>query len=207
MCLVCTIKYTAGLGPTSPVRNAAKNTTAGAFGPPLPGCYARLVHSPGPLLRLEQTLYLRLRSLADRRATTRAHRHGESAKPQHLLTGEVGEDHAFFHIRSLGYTIVARRWISARVKGDIDLVAWDGDTLVIVEVKTRTARDLFPADVAVNHAKIRQLRRLAAAWLGQLPQRHRGRVPVRFDVLSVYLVGRKPEFEHIADAFPYRGSA
>ena len=147
---------------------------------------------------------MRLRSLADRRAAARAQQLGESPKPEHLLTGERGEDHAFFHLRALGYTIVARRWVSARVKGDLDLVGWDGDTLVVFEVKTRTARDLFPAEIAVNDAKQKQLRRMTAAWVGQLPKRLRGRVPVRFDVVSVYLVTDQPEFEHIRDAFPYR---
>lgn len=160
--------------------------------------------SPGLLLRIEQSVYMRLRALADRRLASRARREGESPKPEHLLTGERGEDHAFFHLRSLGYTIIARRWVSARVKGDLDLVGWDGDTLVVFEVKTRTARDLFPAEVAVNPPKQKQLRKLTAAWLAQLPARHRGRVPVRFDVVSVYLVTDEPEFEHIAGAFPYR---
>ena len=162
------------------------------------------MHSPGPLLRLEQSLYLRLRSLADRRIARRAIRRGESPKPEHLLTGERGEHHAFFYLRSLGYTIIARRWVSARVRGDLDLVGWDGDTLVVFEVKTRTERDLFPAEVAVNPAKQRQLRKMTAAWLAQLPARHRSRVPVRFDVLSVYLLTDTPEFEHIRSAFPYR---
>ncbi|HZQ42167.1 MAG TPA: YraN family protein [Acidobacteriaceae bacterium] len=156
------------------------------------------------LLAVERQSYLALRSLADRRAAARAQRLGESPKPEHLRTGERGEDLAFFHLRGLGYTIVARRWVSARVKGDLDLVGWDGDTLVVFEVKTRTARDLFPAEVAVNEAKQKQLRRMAAAWVGQLPKRLRGRVPVRFDVVSVYLVTDEPEFEHIRDAFPYR---
>lgn len=164
------------------------------------------MQSPGLLLRFERSLYLRLRTLADRRLSKRAIRRGEGPKPAHLLTGERGEDHAFFHLRSLGYTIVARRWVSARIKGDLDLVGWDGDTLVIFEVKTRTARDLFPAEVAVNPAKQRQLQKLTGAWLAQLPARHRGRVPVRFDVVSVYLVTEQPEFEHIAGAFPYRES-
>lgn len=150
---------------------------------------------------------MRLRSLADRRAAARARRCGESPKPEHLLTGERGEDHAFFHLRRMGYTIVARRWVAARVKGDLDLVGWDGDTLVVFEVKTRTARDLFPAEVAVNDAKQKQLRRMTAAWVGQLPQRLRGRMPVRFDVVSVYLVTEEPEFEHIKDAFPWRESS
>ena len=162
--------------------------------------------SPGPLLRLERSLYLGLRTLADRRLAARARRKGENPKPDHLLTGERGEDHAFFHLRSLGYTIVARRWVSARVRGDLDLVGWDGDTLVVFEVKTRTARDLFPAEAAVNPPKQKQLRKMAAAWLAQLPARHRRRVRVRFDVISVYLVTDEPEFEHILDAFPYRES-
>jgi putative endonuclease len=162
------------------------------------------VQSPGPLLRLEQSLYLGLRALADRREAKRAQRRGEDPKPDHLLTGERGEDHAFFHLRSLGYVIVARRWVSARVKGDLDLVGWDGDTLVVFEVKTRTARDLFPAELAVNGPKQKQLRRMAASWVAQLPKRLRARVPVRFDVVSVYLVTDEPEFEHIKDAFPYR---
>src|SRR6202012_740465 len=115
----------------------------------------------------ERSLYLWLRSLADRRQAERARRGGGSPKPDHLLTGERGEAHAFFYLRSMGYTIVARRWVSARVKGDLDLVGWDGDTLVIFEGKTRTARDLFPAEVAVNDAKQRQLRKMTAAWLAQ----------------------------------------
>ena len=156
------------------------------------------------LLAAERRTYLALRALAERRLAARARRKGESPKPAHLLTGERGEDHAFFHLRSLGYTIVARRWVSARVRGDLDLVGWDGDTVVVFEVKTRTARDLFPAEVAVNPAKQKQLRRMTAAWLAQLPARHRGRVNVRFDVVSVYLVTDRPEFEHIASAFPYR---
>lgn len=168
-------------------------------------CYPHIVQS-GLLLRFERSVCLRLRMLAERRLAARARRNGESPKPEHLLTGELGEDHAYFYLRSLGYTIVARRWVSARVRGDLDLVGWDGDRLVVFEVKTRTARDLFPAEAAVNPAKQKQLRKLAGAWLGQLPKRHRSRVLVRFDVLSVYLVTDEPEFEHMRDAFPSRES-
>ncbi|HEX4154149.1 MAG TPA: YraN family protein [Acidobacteriaceae bacterium] len=156
------------------------------------------------LVALERRSFLRLRSLAERREAARATRRGQSPTPDHLLTGERGEDLAFFHLRSLGYTLVARRWVSARVRGDLDLVAWDGDTLVVFEIKTRTARDLFPAAAEVDAAKQRQLRRLAAAYLAQLPARHRANVPVRFDILSVYIVADHPEFEHTPNAFPYR---
>jgi putative endonuclease len=140
----------------------------------------------------------RLHSALQRRA------HAKSALPPHLLTGEQGEDAAYFHLRSLGYTIVARRWRSEKLPGDIDLAAWDGDTLVIFEVKTRTARDLAPAESQVDPHKQKILRRMAAAYLRQIPERHRDRVPIRFDVLSVYQLPTGTEFEHFRAAFPYR---
>ena len=142
-------------------------------------------------LSLERRTHTALQRFADRK----------SRKPPHLLTGERGEDAAFFHLRSLGYTIVARRWRSERLAGDLDLVAWDGDTLVIFEVKTRTAHDLAAAETQVDPHKQKTLRRMAAAYLRQLPERHRDRVPVRFDVLSVYLLPTGQEFEHFRAAF------
>ena len=159
------------------------------------------------VISLERRLYLGLRAFADRRVARKALRAGLSARPQHLLTGECGEDHAFFYLRERRYTVVARRWVSDRVRGDLDLVAWDGDTLVVFEIKTRTARDLFPARAEVDGAKQRQLRRMTAAYLAQLPARHRTRVPVRFDVLSVYLLSGAVEVEHTREAFPYREPA
>ena len=52
-----------------------------------------------------------------------------------------GEDAAFYYLRRKGYTVVARRWSSGDVPGDVDLIAWEGPMLCFVEVKTRTARD------------------------------------------------------------------
>jgi putative endonuclease len=154
-------------------------------------------------IALESRAYTSLRTLADRRLATRAKRLGQKQKPPHLLTGERGEDAAFFHLRSLGYTVTARRWRAQRLPGDLDLVAWDGNTLVIFEIKTRTARDLAPAETQVDEPKRRVLRRMAASYLGQFPESDRRRIPLRFDVLSVYLNSEgPPEFEHFPDAFP-----
>jgi putative endonuclease len=111
-------------------------------------------------LSFESRAYTALRSFADRK----------SPLPEHLLIGERGEDAAFFHLRSLGYTIVARRWRSARIPGDIDLVAWDGPTLIIFEIKTRTAHDLASAEAAVDTYKQQMLRKMASAYLRQLPE-------------------------------------
>jgi putative endonuclease len=131
----------------------------------------------------------------------RARELGRAAKPPHLLTGERGEDLAWFYLRELGYTVVARRWYSARLRGDLDLVAWDGETLVIFEVKTRTAHDLAPAESAVDADKQRMLRRMALAYRRRLPEPWRDLVPIRFDVLSVYDLASGAEFDHIRNAF------
>jgi putative endonuclease len=118
----------------------------------------------------------------------------------HLATGIEGEDAAFFHLRRKGYTVVARRWSSGEMPGDVDLIAWQGPRLCFVEVKTRTARDAAPAEITVDSQKRNTLRRLARQYLRQLPQETAP--PVRFDVLSVYLVpDQEKEFAHFEGAF------
>lgn len=120
--------------------------------------------------------------------------------PAHLAIGLEGEDTAFFHLRRKGYTVVARRWSSGDVPGDVDLIAWQGPLLCFVEVKTRTARDMTPAEAAVDWHKRQTLRRLARRYVSQLPQETAPQV--RFDVVSVYLVpGEEKEIEHFESAF------
>lgn len=122
--------------------------------------------------------------------------------PAHLATGLTGEDTAFFYLRRKGYTIVARRWASGDVPGDVDLIGWQGSLLCFVEVKTRTAHDMTPAETAVDSHKRAVLRRLARRYVRQLPQAEMPQV--RFDVISVYLVlGEKPEFTHFEAAFSW----
>lgn len=120
--------------------------------------------------------------------------------PQHLVTGLTGEDAALFELRRKAYTVVARRWSAGNISGDIDLIAWQGSLLCFIEVKTRTARDRTPAEAAVDRHKQYVLRRLARAYLRQLPQAEAPQV--RFDVMSVYLVpGENREIVHFENAF------
>lgn len=129
-----------------------------------------------------------------------ARRGRASDLPEHLITGLNGEDAAFFHLRRKGYVVVARRWSSGDVPGDLDLIAWQGPMLCFIEVKTRTARDATPAESAVDSHKRRVLRRLARRYVRQLPQPTAP--PMRFDVLSVYLeTGQKPRIEHFEGMF------
>lgn len=120
--------------------------------------------------------------------------------PAHLITGIEGEDAAFFFLRRNGFVVVARRWSSGDVPGDVDLIAWQDSMLCFIEVKTRTARDATPAEVAVDRHKRAILRRLARRYVRQLPQETAP--PVRFDVISVYLVpDQEKAFMHFEGAF------
>ena len=150
-------------------------------------------------LDLQRSLILHLQSLSGRL-------HRTPAKPRHLLTGERGELEALFYLRRLGYLFVERRWRSPELNGDVDLIGWDGPTLCFIEVKTRTARDFAPAQSAVDDQKKRMLRRMARAYRHTLPRAERSAIPIRFDVVSVYLVksdpAALPTCELIRNAFP-----
>ena len=60
-------------------------------------------------------------------------------KHEALQIGVRGETYAYWYLRRLGYIFIARNYMPARVKGEIDLVGYDGDTLAFVEVRTRRA--------------------------------------------------------------------
>jgi putative endonuclease len=122
--------------------------------------------------------------------------------PAHLLTGIEGEEAVCFYLLRKGYAVVARRWSAGNLPGDLDLIAWQGPLLCFIEVKTRTARDLTPAEAAVDAHKRKILRRLARQYVRQLP--NQAAPQVRFDVISVYLVpGQPPEFAHFENAFAW----
>lgn len=98
--------------------------------------------------------------------------------------------------RERGFKIVARNWRSPRDRRDeIDLVCRDGDALVFVEVKTRSAAALVPGYHAVNAAKKKVLLRAARVYLNHLRERP---ATVRLDVVEVSfgVAGQPPEIRH-----------
>jgi putative endonuclease len=145
------------------------------------------------------TGWINVQAWVMRRMGALAERRGHGAAV-HLATGERGEREALFYLRKQGYTIVARRWKSAKIWGDIDLVGWDGESLCFVEVKTRSGREAMPAESAVDREKRDMLRRMARAYLRGFPKL-RTEVPVRFDVVSVYLPPSGVEFDLYRGAF------
>jgi putative endonuclease len=129
--------------------------------------------------------------------------HAPATAP-HLTTGLRGERAALFELRRRGVVVVARRWTSPKMRGDIDLIGWDCDWLCFVEVKTRTARDMRPAESAVDEDKRKMVRVLARAYLQTFPETERRTIPVRFDVVSVYAIGGSTEVEIFKKAFGWR---
>jgi putative endonuclease len=119
-------------------------------------------------------------------------------QPAHLELGRRGEEAAYFYLRRHGYIVVARGWRSGKVRGDLDLVAWEKDVLCFVEVKTRTSRSFATAESSVDDDKTRVLRRMARQYLHMLPIAPN---QVRFDVLSIYFELEKP-----ADYQLFRGA-
>jgi len=120
-------------------------------------------------------------------------------RPSHQKTGRAGEEVAYFHLRELGYVMVARNYRSSRRRGEVDLIGWDDDVLCFGEVKTRTTRDVNPAEAAVDDDKRHELAGMAREYLRNLPEVRQW----RFDVVSVYMNGsaRAPEIEIFKNAF------
>ena len=119
--------------------------------------------------------------------------------PDHQRTRRRGEEDAYFYLRRRGYVIIARNYRSPHARGELDLIGWDGDVLCFVEVKTRTTRDVKPAEAAVDYAKQKELRLVARNFLRHVPPSCQW----RFDVLAVYYDGHRsqPSFELFKNAF------
>ena len=113
--------------------------------------------------------------------------------PAHLLTGKRGEEDAYFYLRRKGYVIIARNYRTARHRGEIDLIGWDKDVLCFIEVKTRTTRDMKPAEAAVDRKKRHDLRVVVRDYLRSLSRRQFPEAPQwRFDIVTVYYEHKIP---------------
>ena len=120
------------------------------------------------------------------------------SKPAHLRLGTRGERLAARHLRRRGFKILYRNF-RGRQGGEIDLICRDGDTLVFVEVKTRTREDFGRPLEAVNRQKQRRLSLGGLAWLRLLGNPD---ILFRFDVVEVMMAeAAPPRIELIRNAF------
>ena len=114
---------------------------------------------------------------------------------KHNDLGKLGEDLAVQYLTDKGYEILERNWHN--IHKEIDIVAKDGEELVIVEVKTRKSGDYGDPDMAVTRQKQSRLISAANAYLFK----NALDVSTRFDIISIILQEDKPIIDHIEDAF------
>lgn len=101
-----------------------------------------------------------------------------------LALGRQGEDLAHRYLRAHGFTIVARNYRLASGDAEADLIAWEKDTLVFIEVKSRETADFGPPERAIGEEKRQHLLRIAREY------RRKTDTPwerIRFDVVTVVL--------------------
>jgi putative endonuclease len=110
--------------------------------------------------------------------------------------GKAGEDLACRELERRGYAIVARRYRARR--GELDIIARDGATLVFVEVKAREDLRFGGGADAITPLK---RWRMAQVALDYLARHHVPECPCRFDVVSIHFEAGEPVFELFQNAF------
>jgi putative endonuclease len=136
-----------------------------------------------------------------------ANRSVSDADPRHVL-GRLGEELAQAHFQRLGFTVLGR---NERTRfGEIDLIVFDGSTIVFVEVKTSRARRHRPNGhssetplARLGEQQRARLRRLASAWLSDQSRTRPTARTLRFDAVGVLVdgVGKLVALDHIENAF------
>lgn len=114
---------------------------------------------------------------------------------KHNELGKKGEEIAVQYLTDKGYEILERNWRNRHK--EIDIVAKDGDELVIVEVKTRNNDDYGEPYVSVSRQKQMRLIYAANAYIF----RYKLDINTRFDIISIVYNDGNPMIEHIEDAF------
>jgi putative endonuclease len=113
----------------------------------------------------------------------------------HNDTGKFGEEQALAFLRKLGYVILESNW--QYKKFEIDILAKDGNTLVVVEVKTRKNDEYGAPETFVTKAKQRQLIKAINEYVIQKDLDNE----IRFDIVAVLTENGMVVVEHIPDAF------
>lgn len=116
----------------------------------------------------------------------------------HNELGVKGEITALDYLQSKGYTIMEINWRFSHA--EVDIIAKHNNTIVFVEVKTRSTDHFGYPESAVDAAKQKNMALAADEYL----DRNNIEMDVRFDVISIVMKNNKPDLHHIEDAFfPY----
>jgi putative endonuclease len=110
--------------------------------------------------------------------------------------GAEGEEIACEYLLLQGMRIIERNYRTRR--GEIDIIAREGEYLVFCEVKCRGSDACGVPELAITSGKARQVRRVAEGYLAWRAIREQ---PCRFDVVAIQLAGRRGRLHHVRDAF------
>lgn len=120
----------------------------------------------------------------------------------HMVLARRGEDLAHrFVEQEMGWRVVARNYRHPMRKLEIDMVALDGETLVVVEVKTRSSDEVSHPLRAVNQEKAWHIGQAARAWIKRAEMLE---MAVRFDVITV-VIGATETVEYHRDVYTLGG--
>ena len=114
---------------------------------------------------------------------------------KHNELGKRGEEMAIQYLTEKGYEILERNW--RNIHKEIDIIAKNGECLVIVEVKARQSDEYGDPDNAVTRQKQWRLISAANAYVFQ----NKLDIDTRFDIISIVFHDDEPIIEHIEDAF------
>ena len=115
---------------------------------------------------------------------------------KHGNVGRYGEDLAHRYLRAAGFIVAARNWRPPQGGGELDLIAWEGERLVFVEVKTRVSGERNAPERDIDDDKMKALRRAARDYVRRAGAEA---ADTRFDVISI----AGAEIQHFRDAFPF----
>lgn len=119
---------------------------------------------------------------------------GKKRKKRINARGKKGEDLAVKYLETHGYRVLDRNYTTDI--GEVDIFVTDERTLIAVEVKSRLSLEYGTPAEAVGHEKVKKISQVTSQYIKQF--RLFG-VPVRFDVVEVYLADKT--VNHIKNAF------
>lgn len=114
---------------------------------------------------------------------------------EHNKLGEIGEELAAEHLVKNGYDILERNYTYQ--KAEVDIIAQKGNTLVVVEVKTRSTADFGNPQDFLKPKQIKRLVMAVDAYINENDLE----VEVRFDIIAIVIEGKTVDLEHLEDAF------
>ena len=127
--------------------------------------------------------------------TSRANNRTSEERREALEFGKTGEQMAARYLTDKGYVILEHNYRRGHL--EIDLIALDGDELVIVEVKSRAYDNILRPEKAVDHKKRLALIRLANEYV----KSHNRKENVRFDIVSIVSNANGTDIKHLKSAY------